>query len=623
MHGLVMIQIRFNSKIFQDVCCLILAMFISLCAFAQNQMPPDDAQAQINQMMAAGDYEKALPAVKSLYQSAPFDKGVYQDYLEVLMQLKQYDSADALVHYMMQIRRGDPAMLVDLGQVALTAGHKKAASKYFEQAVSQLPQNTFGIKSLAEAFQDIQQDEFAIKTYLKAREDQQNPYAFATELALLYQKTGDHQAAINALLDKAMTQVNILDDLHESLTQVAANDKNGLKNIRKSLNERLKAQPENPVWQALLSWTFTLDGDYSGALKNLITLDQQFKEQGRRLLGFAQKATEAEQFDIAQNAYQYILDKGKTGPYYQQAFAGLISNGYQRLKQQFPPNAKDVGNLLSQFKSFFEDYPNQKTTDIWQLYALVEAQYNHQPDTAIALLQEVIRNPRADQTFVGRCKLDLGDDYLLAGQIWNATLIYSQVNKAFEQDELGELARYKNAKWAYYKGDFSLAQEQLSVLKASTSKLIANDALYLSVLITENTPSDSNLVPLKRFAAADLLLFKHDVQAADKLLDSIATAWPESPLQDDIAMLRAKTAEASGDWNLAEKFYITVVEHYGDDVLGDDAAWQLAELLRTKLKDNEAALKYYKLLIVQYPGSTFVQSAREWYRKLDKGKNET
>lgn len=161
------------------------------------------------------------------------------------------------------------------------------------------------------------------------------------------------------------------------------------------------------------------------------------------------------------------------------------------------------------------------------------------------------------------------------------------------------------------------------MLKASTSKLIANDALYLSVLITENTPSDSNLAPLRRFAAADLLLFKHDVTAADNLLDSIAKAWPQSPLQDDIAMLRARTAESAGDWPSAEKFYKIVVEQYGQDVLGDDAAWQLAELYRTKLKDNAAALNYYKLLIVQYPGSTFVQGAREWYRKLDKGKSET
>lgn len=602
------------------ILCLVLSMFWALSGRAQE---PDDARTQIAQLMAAGSYEQALPDVKGLYQSAPFDKVVYKDYLEVLIHLKQYDSADALVHYMMKIRRGDPAMLVDLGQVAQYAGHKKAAKQYFGQAIGQLPQNDFDIKALAEAFENIQQDDYAIKTYLKARSDLQNPYAFATELALLYQKTGDEQAAINALLDKAMTQVDIMDDLHEALAQVAAKDKNGLKDIRKSLNGRLSAQPENPAWQALLSWTYTLDGDYEGAFRNLTELDDRFKEYGKRLVDFAQGATEAGQFTVAQNAYEYVLKKGKSAPYYQQAFAGLLDNGYQQLSRQIPPDAKDVLALLAQYKVFFEDYPNYKITPVWQLYALVEAQYHHQPDTAIALLQQVINDPRADKSFVGRCKLDLGDDYLLAGQIWNATLMYSQVNKDFEQDELGELARFKNAKWAFYKGDFSLAQEQLSVLKASTSKLIANDALYLSVLITENTPADSNLVPLRRFATADLLLFKHNPVAADLLLDSIAKAWPESPLQDDIAMLRAKTAESLGDWASAEKFYKIVLEQYGQDVLGDDAAWQLAELLRVKLKDDAAALKYYKLLIVQYPGSTFVQEARAWYRKLNKGNPET
>ncbi|HET8572377.1 MAG TPA: tetratricopeptide repeat protein [Edaphocola sp.] len=607
-------------KVLPGVLCLVFPMFWTLSGRAQEQ---DGARAQIAQWMSAGHYEQALPAVKSLYRSAPFDKAVYQDYLEVLLQLKQYDSAGALVRYMMRIRRGDPVMLVDLGRVAQSAGHKKAANDYFDQAVAQLPRNDFDIKALAEAFENTGRDDYAIKTYLEARSAFQNPYAFATELALLYQKTGDGKAAINALLDKAMTQVDIMDDLHDALAQVAAKDKNGLKAIRRSLNDRLKAQPGNPAWQALLSWTYTLDGDYGGALENLVKLDEQFKEQGKRVVIFARDAAKAEQFAVARNAYDYVLKKGKAGPYYQQAFAGLLDNGYQRLRRQFPPDPESVRELLAQFRSFFKDYPNYRLTPVWQLYALVEARYHNQPDTAIDLLSQVINDPRADKTFAGRCKLDLGDDYLLAGQIWNATLMYSQVNKDFEQDELGELARYKNAKWAFYKGDFALAQEQLSVLKASTSRLIANDALYLSVLITENTPPDSNLTPLRRFAAADLLLFKHDPKAAGLLLDSIAKAWPGSPLQDDIAMLRARTAESSGDWASAEKFYKIVVEQYGQDVLGDDAAWQLAELFRTKLKDDAKALKYYKLLIVQYPGSTFVQEAREWYRKLNKDNPET
>jgi hypothetical protein len=51
------------------------------------------------------------------------------------------------------------------------------------------------------------------------------------------------------------------------------------------------------------------------------------------------------------------------------------------------------------------------------------------------------------------------------------------VDKEEKESPLGEEARFRNAKLSYYKGDFDWAQEQLKVLKASTSELISNDAI--------------------------------------------------------------------------------------------------------------------------------------------------
>src|SRR5690606_9784397 len=110
-------------------------------------------------------------------------------------------------------------------------------------------------------------------------------------------------------------------------------------------------------------------------------------------------------------------------------------------------------------------------------YALLEAQYVHDLSKAIDLLQKGIAHAGARKDFIGEAKLQLGDYYILAGKIWDASLIYSQVDKDFREDHLGEEARFRNAKLAYYRGDFKWAQTQLSVLKASTSELIANDAL--------------------------------------------------------------------------------------------------------------------------------------------------
>src|SRR5690606_21283346 len=173
--------------------------------------------------------------------------------------------------------------------------------------------------------------------------------------------------------------------------------------------------------------------------------------------------------------------------------------------------------------------------------------------------------------FVGEAKLQLGDYYILDGKIWDASLIYSQVDKDFREDHLGEEARFRNAKLAYYRGDFKWAQTQLSVLKASTSELIANDALYLSVLITENIPPDSNLIPLERFAYADLLLFQNKDSEAASLLDSISRAFPEHPLKDDILMLHSQIAVKHKDYPKALNYLKEVFEKYDKDVLADDA----------------------------------------------------
>jgi TolA-binding protein len=175
---------------------------------------------------------------------------------------------------------------------------------------------------------------------------------------------------------------------------------------------------------------------------------------------------------------------------------------------------------------------------------------------------------------------------------------------------MGEEARFRNAKLAYYRGDFEWAQGQLTVLKASTSELIANDALYLSILITENITPDSNYVPIRRFAYADLLLFQNKDKEAEALLDSIMTTYPEHPLKDDILMQKAKLAEKHRVYEKAITYYADIVKNHGKDVLGDDAIFSIANLYEKYLNKLGEAKKYYETLIIDYPGSTYIQTAR-------------
>ncbi|MBU3675584.1 MAG: tetratricopeptide repeat protein, partial [Chitinophagaceae bacterium] len=249
--------------------------------------------------------------------------------------------------------------------------------------------------------------------------------------------------------------------------------------------------------------------------------------------------------------------------------------------------------------------------------AELEARFARNPNKAIERLNRIIQSPQVNRQFRGQCKLDMGDYELLRNNRWESTLLYSQVDKEFKQDMLGEEARFRNARLSYYTGDFAWAQGQLDVLKASTSELIANDALNLSVLITENNPpADSNSTPLLMFAQAELLAFQYRDTECLALLDSIVLAYPNHVLADDILMTKAKMAQRKQDYNEAAMYLQQITERFADDVLADDAMFQLAVINQEQFNNADEAKRLFEKLLVDFPGSTFVNEARKRFRAL-------
>lgn len=596
---------------------LLLCMCFAFRGFAQKEA---DQLAIARQYMQGKEYEKALPAFKEVYERAPFDKGIYGEYLDALLLAAKYTEAEELVRYMSKIRREDPAMFVDLGRVYQQAGKKKKAEEQYEQALARVSGEELSTRQLADAFTQSGNNSYAIKVYERARVMMQHPYLYGTELALLYGKEGRTEEAVNAMMDVLVLQPRVIDDVKASLLQVTGENPAKLAAVQKQIVKRISLQPDNPYWVELLTWIFIQKADYAGALAQMTTLDKKMKEEGERVLGFCKTALKDGQYAIALNGLKYVMDKGSSGPMYEEAWETKIQVLLKQLEARRPVDQALLSGLRKEYREYLHDYPQYMATPLLRDYAMVEARYAGSPDSAIALLEQAIVAPNARKEFIGYCKLDLGDYYLLEGKVWDATLLYSQVDKAFKEDQLGEDARFRNAKLAYYRGDFQWAQGQLSVLKASTSELIANDALYLSVLITENIPADSNLTPLLRFAAADLLLFQNKAAASDQLLDSIARAFPQTELQDDICLLRARIAAGEGRHTEAMAYLEQILKDHGDDVLGDDAAYRLAQLYDEQLNNRDKALEYYEILITRYPGSTWVQAARQRYQKLKSGK---
>jgi tetratricopeptide (TPR) repeat protein len=217
---------------------------------------------------------------------------------------------------------------------------------------------------------------------------------------------------------------------------------------------------------------------------------------------------------------------------------------------------------------------------------------------------------------VAQLKLDLGDIYILTKQPWEAFLVYEQVSKQFEGQASGNEARFRSARLSFYQGNFEYSNGQCQVLKAATSQLIANDALNLSLLITDNmqTPTDSSA--LKMYADAEMLLFRNLPAQAVVKLDSIGIAYPQNSLADAIMMSKAKILIQSNDFQKAADILKKITEDFKDGIWTDDALFTLADLYEKKLNDIAQAKIYFQKLITDYPGSMFSAEARKRFRNL-------
>lgn len=248
--------------------------------------------------------------------------------------------------------------------------------------------------------------------------------------------------------------------------------------------------------------------------------------------------------------------------------------------------------------------------------AHLQAFYLDQPDTAIAELESTINLTGISKTVKADCKLELGDIYLFTGNVWDSDLLFKQVEKDFKNDPLAQEAKFRGARLDYFRGDFEWAQVQLDVLKSATSQLIANDALALSLLISDNMGSDSISDALLLFAKADLLTYRNKTDEALSSLDSLLKNFPDHSLADDAWYKQAQIMDMKRNWIAEDSLYEKIIAKDSSSVIADDALFHRAELHEIKLNDKPKAMELYQDLLVKYPGSLFVVEARKRYRSL-------
>ncbi len=351
--------------------------------------------------------------------------------------------------------------------------------------------------------------------------------------------------------------------------------------------------------------------EYSKSLIQEKSLYNRNKESLDRVIEVGVVSFENDDLETSQNAFDFVLNNTEDPENRLLAQIYLL-----QIDLDLAEHRKELNEIDKRFQILFENYGKNSTTiDLQIAYADFLAFDYEEPEKAIRLLNETI--PFANSKFQkGILQIKLADILVYTNQFNQALILYSQVQTQLKNSTLAQTARFKVAQTSYFKGDFKWAQTQLKVLKSSTSQLIANDALDLNLLITNNIENDSIHDALKNYAAAELLTYQNNTREAIDTLNVLLTKYKGQPIEDEALFKQAELFTKNKDYSNAVQNYQKIIEIDSLGVLVDDSYYMLAELYADHLDNSEKAKEMYQKIIFEYPSSIYLVEARKKYRIL-------
>jgi tetratricopeptide (TPR) repeat protein len=597
----------------------ILLLFFLLSPLLYGQGETDQQLAQL--YYSKGEFVKALGYYEKLYAADP-SKFYFNRYLDCLIATDQRKDAEKLLKKQAAANRFDSEYKVRLGQFYEDEEGEKSdkAQKIYSELIDQLVPDAGQIIQLYNAFKGKGRNDLALRTLETGRKLLKETYPLHFQFAELYGAMGQTEKMIDEYLDLLDFYSSYYQTLQTVLTtqfDLSAKESKEYDLLKNALLERVQKKPNDTVYAEMLIWLFLQRKNFNAALTQAQALDKRQVEQGLRVIDVAKICVENRDYETARKGFKYVLSLGEEKSYYYEAERALLNTRFLEVTTNRNFSTEELNQTIQEYRTTLERI-GQKRSGVPLIIELshILAFYANQATEAIEMLTKVSSIQGLTDMQKAEIKMELGDIQVLHGDIWEASLLYMQIENTFKFEPIGNEAKYKNARIFYYDGEFDFAQSQLNVLKESTSKLIANDAMQLSLLITDNFGLDSNYQAMTWFANADLLIEQHQYSQAFALFDSIIKNYPYHSLGDEILLRKSKAMKQQGQWTEAVRYLEELLKYHREDILADDAIFQLGELHELHVNNLEKAAEYYKTLLFDFKGSLYAEEARKRFRAL-------
>lgn len=581
---------------------ILLFLFISLFVSAQNEQ-------LANNYFDRGEFEKALVSYEELLKMQPGNSNYFQRVVECYQELEQFAKAEKTIQERMDKYRQN-TLLVELGYNFQLQKNESKATKYYKEAIDKIKTNASEVYGIAYLFERKVLVDYALLAYQTAIEKEPK-MSFNFQMALLYGQKGNTDLMIEMFLAESFQNPQNLPVIQNQLSRFMSEDTN--ENFNNALRKALLVQTQKTqdiFWNDFLAWYYVQLKEYGKAFIQQKAIYKRNPQSFASIVNLAELAIEDKDSVAAKDILTFVLENTTNLDLLIQANSYLVELKIENATEKdFPAITKELDDLIKKFGV------SPYTLSLLKLDANFSAFHLKDTEKAKQILKNAMEMP-LNKYQLAELKMDLADILLFEEKFNQALIYYSQIENDLSGDVIGQEASLKTAKTSYYKSDFQWATHQLKVLKSASTQLIANDALDLFLLISDNTVEDSTQVALKQFARGDFLLYQNRKPEALLQFQLILKEHKEEEIEAVTLLRIGKIFEKQGDYLKALENYNEIITNHKDGIYVDEALYFSAEIYNLKLNDPEKAKPLYEEMIFKHEDSIYAVDSRKKYRQL-------
>lgn len=557
-----------------------------------------------------GDLRGAARIYQELLAGSPSNDAYFQGVVRTLSGLQQYDALLPRVEtYASQKQSSDAGVLA--GSLCARRGERDAAQQWWTRALDWSVDKEQTLVQISTEQRKTGLFDLALTSIRRARDlagsAREHPYS--DELVSLLTLTSQYEEASNEIIDVFTTERDLYKAMR-AFTVVLASE--GAIQYALIAVDRLSSTDEDHV--RLQQWMYRQTKSWEKALVTSEQLDRVTRSNGNEVLMFAEGARNDEQYEIALRAYDRVLAMSTDQRAKIAAAYGSVRTIEQQMRRSRELSVADAREIVRRYDDVITTYPQHPLcADALMHAARIEDGVLQQSDKARERLLRIQNQWRGTSTYAEAALL-LATLYLAidkdseATEVLNALIVAPVVVVGDRHD----LARLQLADMKFWNNEIADARRIYSELAEVPSSVAANDAIDRLLLLDLAQDDSASVV---KFAQGEGLFARRQYHQAYTTYMKISDSARDLDLRDRASARAMESALAMRDDSLAVVPIRRVIERIPETIWGDRVLIRLADIEERK-GDVQASITTLNSLLVAYPRSIFVPSARDRIRRL-------